>query len=78
MKFIALLSLFLMCLVLSNSGAASAYECKKSIYTGKPGYSGPCQPHCQKFCKKEYNGSGECPAEHTCVCKYHSATPCPP
>ncbi|KAI3848623.1 hypothetical protein MKX03_010333 [Papaver bracteatum] len=84
MKFTALLSLFLMCFVLSNGvvilkiyitfvGMASAYECDKAM-SGI--FRGPCQPHCSQFCKSYYQGTGECYDGHSCMCSYHSSTPC--
>ncbi|MCL7048401.1 hypothetical protein MKW94_013436 [Papaver nudicaule] len=73
MKFTVLLSLFLMCLVLSNN--ASAYWCDKNM-TGTP-FRGPCQPHCQYFCNLYYyQGTGTCLDQHICSCYYHSYTPC--
>ncbi|KAI3941435.1 hypothetical protein MKW92_025186 [Papaver armeniacum] len=73
MKFTDLLLLFLMCLVLSNSGVASAYECDR-VMSGI--FRGPCQPHCSQFCESYYQGTGECYEGHSCMCSYHSSTPC--
>ncbi|MCL7045927.1 hypothetical protein MKW94_010323 [Papaver nudicaule] len=57
MKFIALISIFLACLSLSNSvivGAAPTCQCKKEM-TGV--FIGPCKTHCKQFCLRNYNGS---------------------
>ncbi|KAI3996320.1 hypothetical protein MKX01_026788 [Papaver californicum] len=85
MKFIALLSLFLMCLVLSNTGlslctnlntifvgVAALYECEKYM---EGVYRGPCREHCKAFCHDHFNGAGEC-YQHRCLCRYYSRTPC--
>ncbi|KAI3868656.1 hypothetical protein MKW92_007449 [Papaver armeniacum] len=71
MKLIAFLSLVFMCFVLSNG--ISAYECDK-VMTGI--FRGPCQPHCSQFCESYYQGTGECYDAHSCMCSYHSSTPC--
>ncbi|KAI3868652.1 hypothetical protein MKW92_007445, partial [Papaver armeniacum] len=52
---------------------ASAYECDK-IMSGI--FRRPCQPHCSQFCESYYQGTGKCYDGHSCMCSYHSSTPC--
>ncbi|KAI3981117.1 hypothetical protein MKX01_032257 [Papaver californicum] len=77
MKLIVLISVILMCLLLSNRvfvGAAPAYQCKKEM-TGI--FRGPCKTHCEQFCLRNYNGIGECNEQlHKCVCTYSSPIHC--
>ncbi|RZC64648.1 hypothetical protein C5167_008335 [Papaver somniferum] len=83
MKFTALISLLLLCLVLSNTGIVAAYWCEKALAPGdlKGSYErrllkGPCPRRlCSEICYYHYLSGGKCYGNQ-CKCSVFSKTPC--
>ncbi|KAI3906775.1 hypothetical protein MKW92_040095 [Papaver armeniacum] len=73
MKFAALISLLVLCLMVSNTGVVSAYTCEKAVANGS--FKGPCQQNCGRFCYLKYLGGGKCNGNQ-CKCSYVSKAPC--